>query len=243
MNKINKNFYIYEWFNVNTNEVFYVGKGSGQRYKVKNKSSRNIYFINYINKYKCDVRKIYENLTEQEAFDLEIETIKKYKSKNQCQCNMTIGGGGVTGYTHSDEIKSIISETHKGKLNSQYKISPKERMGDNYDKWLVKVRESKNGSKNPNYKNTTLHQKYKENPKLSLEKQSRKGAQNGRAIKIRLFDDSMNFIKEFEYIGLCCEYLHKNYNFVNNYEIIRAGIRRSIKNNKPYKGFRFKKII
>lgn len=30
-------FYIYEWFNVDTNEVFYVGKGVYNRYKVKKK--------------------------------------------------------------------------------------------------------------------------------------------------------------------------------------------------------------
>ena len=30
----NKNdFYVYEWFNIDTNEVFYVGKGRGKRYK------------------------------------------------------------------------------------------------------------------------------------------------------------------------------------------------------------------
>jgi len=243
VDKINKNFYIYEWFNIDTGEVFYVGKGCGKRYKVKSKTARNNYFTNYINKYNCDVRKTHANLTEDEAFNLEIKTIEKYKSQDQCKCNITLGGGGVVGYTHSDDVKLIISEKHKGEFNSQYKISPKERMGDNYDKWLIKMSEVKIGDKNPNYKNTTLHIKYQENPELALEKQSRKGVQNGRATKIKLFDSFMNFIDEFEYIGLCCEYLHKNYNFVNNYEIIRAGIRRSIKNNKPYKGFRFEKIL
>lgn len=35
-------FYIYEWYNTDTNEVFYVGKGVYNRYKVKrrNKDSR-----------------------------------------------------------------------------------------------------------------------------------------------------------------------------------------------------------
>ena len=28
-------FYVYEWYNINTKEVFYVGKGSGKRYKIK----------------------------------------------------------------------------------------------------------------------------------------------------------------------------------------------------------------
>ena len=30
---MNKKFYVYEWYNIDTNEVFYVGKGCGNRYK------------------------------------------------------------------------------------------------------------------------------------------------------------------------------------------------------------------
>lgn len=26
------NFYVYEWYNIDTQEIFYVGKGSGKRY-------------------------------------------------------------------------------------------------------------------------------------------------------------------------------------------------------------------
>lgn len=93
MKKDNR-FYIYEWFNTETDEVFYVGKGSGSRYKIK--TGRNNYFTNYINKYKCSVRKIVENLIEDEAFKLEIEHIKKYRDSGQCKCNLTNGGEGAT---------------------------------------------------------------------------------------------------------------------------------------------------
>lgn len=88
------NFYVYEWFNIDTGEVFYVGKGKGNRYK--NVSKRNQYFINYYNKYKCDVRKVEENLEETIAFGLEIELIKKYQDIGQCKCNFTDGGEGVS---------------------------------------------------------------------------------------------------------------------------------------------------
>lgn len=87
-------FYVYEWFNVETKEVFYVGKGKNGRYK--NIKQRNNYFKNYHNKYKCDVRKIKEQMTEQDAFDLEIELIAKYKKIDQCKCNITDGGEGTT---------------------------------------------------------------------------------------------------------------------------------------------------
>jgi len=115
-------------------------------------------------------------------------------------------------------------------------------MGEGYEEWLEKGTVKKFGSSNPNYNNHVLKLKYKENPELSLEKQSRKGSQNGMATKIQLYDKDMNFIKEFDYIGLCCEYLHKNYGFLSNLEAIRLGIRRSIKNNVPYKGFKFIKL-
>lgn len=87
-------FYVYEWFNTDTDEVFYVGKGSGNRYKIKN--GRNKYFLNYCNKYKCKSRKIKEGLTEEEAFELEIKTIREYRLIGQCQCNLSNGGEGST---------------------------------------------------------------------------------------------------------------------------------------------------
>ncbi len=89
-----KDFYVYEWFNIENGEVFYVGKGRGYRYK--NVVQRNKYFINYHNKYKCDVRKVRNKLEEDEAFRLEIELIKKYREIGQAKCNIADGGEGCT---------------------------------------------------------------------------------------------------------------------------------------------------
>lgn len=89
-----QDFYVYEWFNIDTNEVFYVGKGRNSRYK--NITKRNNYFKNYYNKYKCDVRKVKTNLNEDDAFKLEIELISKYRETNQAQCNLSNGGEGST---------------------------------------------------------------------------------------------------------------------------------------------------
>lgn len=88
------NFYVYEWYNVDTDEVFYVGKGRNNRYK--NTTERNNYFKNYYNKYNCNVRKIKENLEEQNAFDIEKELIKQYRKIGQCRCNITDGGEGAS---------------------------------------------------------------------------------------------------------------------------------------------------
>ncbi|APR02540.1 TPA: hypothetical protein ACXDAY_002330 [Clostridium botulinum] len=91
---MDNNFYVYEWYNVDNKEVFYVGKGKNKRYK--NTTKRNQYFKNYYNKYECDVRKVKENLTEKEAFNYEIEVIEKYRNIGQCKCNLTNGGEGAT---------------------------------------------------------------------------------------------------------------------------------------------------
>jgi hypothetical protein len=89
-------FYVYEWYNNKTKEVFYVGKGTGERYK--NTKDRNEYFVNYYNKNKndCKVRKIISNIKEDEAFVKEKEVILKYKEIGQCKCNLTDGGEGCT---------------------------------------------------------------------------------------------------------------------------------------------------
>lgn len=44
-------FYVYEWYNIDTNEIFYVGKGCGERYKQatkRNKLFQENYFKNII---------------------------------------------------------------------------------------------------------------------------------------------------------------------------------------------------
>lgn len=96
------------------------------------------------------------------------------------------------------------------------------------------------GKDNPNYGNTKLSKFYAENPEIAIEKQSRKGVRNGRATPIELYKDGV-FIKRFDYIGDCCQYLNENFGFSSDYEVIRCGIRRSISKNVPYKGFTFKK--
>jgi len=93
-NILKKDFYIYEWYNVDTNEVFYVGKGRLNRYK--NIKQRNNYFNNYYNKYNCNVRKVKTEMEENEAFELEIKLIAEYRMINQAQCNLTNGGEGCT---------------------------------------------------------------------------------------------------------------------------------------------------
>lgn len=96
------------------------------------------------------------------------------------------------------------------------------------------------GKDNPNYGNRKLSEFYTKNPHVALEKQSRKGSQNGKATPIDLYRDGA-LVRKFDYIGDCCRYLHENFKFSSDAEVVRCGIRRSIKRGVPYKGFTFKK--
>ena len=62
-------FYVYEWYNTDTKEVFYVGKGCGKRYTET--AHRNQKFLDYINSHNVESRIVINNLTEEENNELE----------------------------------------------------------------------------------------------------------------------------------------------------------------------------
>ena len=109
-------FYIYEWFNIKTNEVFYVGKGVYNRYKVK---KRNKFFNEYIKNNECNVRIIEYYEDELMCFKREEELIEQYKKIGQCQCNCVFGGcGGVKTYW-TKEMKEKMSRENPMKSEKQ----------------------------------------------------------------------------------------------------------------------------
>ena len=107
-------FYVYEWFVVDTLEVFYVGKGTGDRRFRTDK--RNQYFQRMINKHKCAVKVVKSYLTEEEAFQEEIKRIDEMKAIGWAVCNFTDGGEGISGLIHTEESRKRISENRSGQL-------------------------------------------------------------------------------------------------------------------------------
>ena len=136
--KISKKYYVYVWIITDTGEVFYIGKGSGNRYKTKKRENR--FFTYIVETHDCEPIKIIEGLTEREAYDAEIETIKYYRENTDFRItNVTDGGDapprhcGENSPTKRPEVKEKISKSHK-KLwqDEDYRDEVKKSMKDFY---------------------------------------------------------------------------------------------------------------
>jgi hypothetical protein len=127
------NFYVYHLINSQTGLPFYVGKGRGNRLfdhirDTKNKKlfDKNKYLFYKINKISksggnIECKKIIENVSENDAFNREVEEIKKYGRKNNktgILCNMTDGGEGSSGYIVTNKMKIHLSEKRTQFLNN-----------------------------------------------------------------------------------------------------------------------------
>lgn len=111
-------FYVYEWFVKESGEVFYVGKGTKNRYKVK---KHNKFFNDFIKRYDCDSRIIKTFEREQDAFAYEFERVNELKAIGQCVCNIYQGGLGGTTSWWTDEMRDIYSKKNVMKSEEQRK--------------------------------------------------------------------------------------------------------------------------
>lgn len=100
----------------------------------------------------------------------------------------------------------------------------------------------KYGENNPNYGNHILHDIYSNNPELAKEKLGRRGTQNGRAVSLEVYDINGNYIKTFNLMMDCAEWIKETLNLSSKTTTIRQGICKSITDDKPYRSFIFKKI-
>ena len=87
---MSEKYYVYEWFIVETKEVFYVGKGCDNR--VTSMKNRNDYFKNIRNKYVCDYRILKRFSNEQDAYDYEKERGLELKKIGQAKACFVLGG-------------------------------------------------------------------------------------------------------------------------------------------------------
>lgn len=113
-------FYVYVLFRPWNGSPCYIGKGKGKRWRRHGEYAekhKNSHLANIFKKSGCNlpVVKIRERLTEQEAFEIECAIIAALgRQRNGGPLvNLTDGGDGPCGFTHSDETKVITGQQSK----------------------------------------------------------------------------------------------------------------------------------
>ena len=107
-------YYIYTHTRNGEALPFYVGKGFGNRAYRTDRSK----FWKRVAKDGYTIEFKFQNLSEEDAFQIERDMIKTYGRRNLgngCLVNLTDGGDGVSGYIHSEKSKRNISESLKGR--------------------------------------------------------------------------------------------------------------------------------
>ena len=132
-------FYVYEWFIKDTNEIIYVGKGCGNRYKVR---KHNKFFNEMIRRYDCESRIIKEFEKEEDAFSYEYIRVRELKEIGQCVCNIYEGGRGGTQSWWTDELRKQYSQKNIMKSENQ-----RERMKTQNPMSDPQIAEKANGQK------------------------------------------------------------------------------------------------
>ena len=106
-------FYVYSYLRED-GSPYYIGKGSGRRIKETRRTIKAPFD-------KARIVILKKDMNEQEAFQYEIELIKKYGRKNNetgILRNLTDGGEGTSGLKHSDAAKANLRERNLGKKHS-----------------------------------------------------------------------------------------------------------------------------
>lgn len=111
---VDDRFYVYIHRRKTDNKIYYVGKGSGSR--AWNFSNRNKFWHNVHNKHGTLVEIVFDNLSEDESLQVEIDTILEFKYFGFNLVNQSSGGESPK---FSAESKKKMSESRRGKPLSQ----------------------------------------------------------------------------------------------------------------------------
>ncbi len=123
-------FYVYAHYTLDTNELFYIGKGRNNRAFQRGKGSkgRNNYWHKIVNKHGYRVEMLISNLKESDAFIQEILAIKEFSPR----CNFNKGGEGISGYKHTIETKRKMSEMKLGVKQTKETINKRIKKGKDH---------------------------------------------------------------------------------------------------------------
>jgi hypothetical protein len=93
-------YYVYQHKTADTNSIFYIGKGKGNR--AFTKSNRSDYWKKVVAKHGLQVEFVVKDVDEELAFLVEAECIDQNKKCGIKLINMTDGGEGASGYKHTE---------------------------------------------------------------------------------------------------------------------------------------------
>jgi hypothetical protein len=152
--------YVYQHIRLDTNEVFYVGVGK-TKYRATDKLNRNKYWHNIVNKTEYFIKIIADNISYEEALNLEKELIKTIGRKNLGLgplVNMTDGGEGVLGCINSkDHLKGKTFEEIYGEEKAEL------------------IKQKMRGNRKPGYKKGYEHAQFgKKRPDVSANLKGKK---------------------------------------------------------------------
>jgi hypothetical protein len=119
-------FYVYEHIRPDTNQVFYVGKGSGSR--LNSLSDRNRHWKNVVNKVGFEAIKITQHESEELVLLVEMERIDQLRRLGYKLVNVTNGGQGISGLKHSEESKKKMSDSRKSLVPHKHTDESKQKI-------------------------------------------------------------------------------------------------------------------
>ena len=210
-----RRYYVYEYYIVNTGEIFYVGKGTGNRYKTLR--NRNKFFLDMYHAHDCRVRIIFQYLTEEEAYFLEYDRIFNLRLKTSYRLtNQTDGGDGTRGFVPSESHGRKVSQALKERWASpQYAEWRNEIIASRQDEdgiykskdFREKISSIVKGESNPNYGNYWSQEKKQNVSQKMKDSGCHKGTRNGRHKKIMCVETG----EVFDYIALAQEKYNVKY--------------------------------
>ena len=114
--------YVYRHVRLDKNEPFYIGVGTDKNYKrahEKCPSRRNEIWLRIVSKTKFTVDILFDNISDEEAKQKEIEFVKLYGRKDiktGTLANRTAGGDGVIERVFSPEYRKKLSDASKRRI-------------------------------------------------------------------------------------------------------------------------------
>lgn len=184
-------YYVYIHKTLDSNTIFYVGKGKGKR--CSETRSRNIYWHNIVNKHGFYYEKVAENISDENAKELEIFLISLIGRKNLT--NMTDGGDGSSGYIASKETRLKLSKSSKNRIwteESRKKLSESKKGTKKSNEEIQRRSNTRKGFKHSEETLLLFSKQRKNIPKSESHKQSL-SENSGRAKSIYCVELDMNF--------------------------------------------------